>query len=66
MWPKCAFGNQKGLIRNKDMPFGSPLHHGTKNYGLLKQLIFFAFDQSKSGILGQKTGVLSVLDRGVR
>ena len=31
MWPKCAFGDQKCLIRNKDMPFGNPSHHGTKN-----------------------------------
>ena len=23
-WPKCAFGDQKGLIRNKDVPFGIP------------------------------------------
>ena len=24
MWPKCAFGDQRCLIRNKDMPFGNP------------------------------------------
>ena len=23
MWPKCAFGDQKDLIRNKDMPFSN-------------------------------------------
>ena len=42
----------KGLIRNKDMPFGNPPHHGTKNCGLLKNidvLFFFAFHGSKSG-----------------
>ena len=66
MWPKCAFGDQKGLIRNKDMPFGNSPHHGTKNCGLLKNVVFFyffAFNGSKSGVLGQKTVVLSVLDR---
>ena len=30
MWPKCAFGDQKGLIRIKDMPFGNPPYHRTK------------------------------------
>ena len=32
-WPhvaKCAFGDQKGLIRNKDMTFGNPLIMGQK------------------------------------
>ena len=43
MWPKCAFGDQKGLIRNKDVPFGNPPHHGTKNCGLLKNVDFFIF-----------------------
>ena len=31
MWPKCAFGDQKALIWKKDMPFGNPPYHGTKN-----------------------------------
>jgi hypothetical protein len=57
--------DQKCLIRNKDMPFGNPPHHGTKNRRLLKNIdfLFFAFHGSKSGVLGQKTVVLSVLDR---
>ena len=28
--PKCAFGDQNGLIRKKVMPFGNPSYHGTK------------------------------------
>ena len=43
MWPKYAFGDQKCLIRKKDMPFGNPPHHGTKNCGLLKKYRFFLF-----------------------
>ena len=30
MWPKCAFGDPKGLIGRKDMPFGNPPYHRTK------------------------------------
>ena len=66
MWPKYAFGDQKCLIRNQDMPFGNPPHHGTKTCGLLKKYRFFnflAFYGSKSSVLGQKPVVLSVLDR---
>ena len=43
MWPKYAFGDQKSLIRKKDMPFGNPPHHGTKNCGILKNIDFFLF-----------------------
>ena len=43
MWPKCAFGDQKGLIRSKDMPFGIPPYHGTKNCRVLKISIFYLF-----------------------
>ena len=39
----CAFGDQKGLIRNKDMPFGNPPHHGTENCELLKNIDFLFF-----------------------
>ena len=65
MWPKCAFGDQKGLIRNKDMPFGNPPHHGTKNYGFSKNIDFYFLPLygTKSGVLGQKTVFLSVLDQ---
>ena len=66
MWPKCAFGDQKGLIRNKDMPFGNPPHHGTKNCRLLENIIFLfflAFHGSKMVFWVKKTVVLSVLDR---
>ena len=69
MWPKCAFGDQKGLIRNKDMPFGNPPHHGTKNCGLLKNidfLCFFAFYGSKGGVLGQKNSGFECFGPGVR
>ena len=64
MWPKCTFGDQKCLIRNK--AFGDPPHHGTKNCGLLKNIIVLLF----LPLMGQKvvfwvkkTAVLSVLDR---
>ena len=43
MWPKCAFGDQKCLIRNKDMLFGNPPHHGTKNCGLNEKNRFLIF-----------------------
>jgi hypothetical protein len=66
MWPKCAFGDQKCLIRNKDMPFGNSPRHGTKNCGLIKKIDLFYF----LPFIGQevvfwvkKTVVLSVLDR---
>ena len=61
-----AFGDQKGLIRNKDMPFGNPPHHGTKNCGLLKKMIFYIFLPfmgQKMVFWVKKTVVLSVLDR---
>ena len=63
MWPKFAFGNQKGLIRKKDMSFGNPPHNGTENCGLFKNVVVFTFYGSKSGVLGQKTVVWGVLDR---
>ena len=68
MWPKCAFGDQKGLIRNKDMPFGNPPHHGTKKVDFSKISIFyfFAFHGSKSGVLGQKNGGFECFGPGVR
>ena len=65
-WPKCAFGDQKGLIQNKDIPFGNPPHHGTKHCGLLKNTDFFIF----LPFMGQevvfwvkKTVVFECLDR---
>ena len=69
MWPKCAFGDQKCLIRKKDMPFGNPSHHGTKNCGLLQISFFFiflAFHGSKGGVLGQKNGSFECFGPGVR
>ena len=46
MWPKCAFGDQKGLIRKKDMPFGNPPYRGTIRCGIFSKR-FFAFYGSK-------------------
>ena len=67
MWPKCAFGDQKGLIRIKDMPFGNPPHHETKNCGLLKISIYFCiflpFMGQKVVFWVKKKVVLSVSDR---
>jgi hypothetical protein len=66
MWPKCTFGDQKGLIRNKNMPFGNPPYHETKNCRFLKDIdffIFLPFMGQKRGVLAQKTVFLSVLDR---
>ena len=55
MWPKCACGDQKGLIRNKDMPFDNPPYDRTKIANFEKSIfIFFTFYGPKSGILGQK------------
>ena len=65
-WPKCAFGDQKCLIRNKDVPFGNLPHHGTKNCGLLQNIDFFIslpFMGQKVVFWVKKTVVLSVLDR---
>ena len=33
MWPKCAIGDQKGIIWNKDMPFGNPPYREIKIAG---------------------------------
>ena len=66
--PSALLATKKGLIRNKDMPFGNPPHHGTKNCGLLKNIdfLFFAFHGSKSGVLGQKTGGFECFGPGAR
>ena len=70
MWPKCAFGDQKGLIWNKDLPFGNFPYHRTKiaDFQKIDFLIYFTFDGPKSGILGPKTVFSGVLDRvrGIR
>ena len=64
MWPKCAFGNQKGLIQKKDMSLGNPLHHGTKNCGLSKISLFISyFLWANEGCLGQKTVLWGVFDQ---
>ena len=62
--PSALLANKKGLIRNKDMPFGNPPYHGTKNAESLKNRFIFIFYLygSKSGGLGQKTVFLSVLE----
>ena len=57
MWPKCAFGDQKGLIRkNRHAVWHSPLI--MQNVcGLLKQSIFFLFLQVKRRCFRSKSGV---------
>ena len=67
MWPKCAFGDQKGLIRNKDMPFGNPPHQGTKIADFQK--IFFCFFYRLWTIKWYfvlKNGVFECFEPGVR
>ena len=51
MWPKCAFGDQKGLILIKAMPFGNPPYHGTKNVNFEKKTVVMLLP-----FLGQKWG----------
>ena len=50
VWPKCAFGDQKCPIWNKDMPFGNPTYHETKIANFLKKVIFHFL----SPFIGQK------------
>ena len=69
MWPKCAFGDPKCPIRNKDMPFGNPPHHGTKNCGLLKNIDFFVYFYLlyvKKWCFWSQNGVLECFGPGVR
>ena len=58
MWPKCTFGDQKGLIRKKDMLFGNIPYHGTKKCGRLQISFFFFYfyflSWVKSGFWVQK------------
>ena len=39
MWPKCAFGDKKGLIWGKGMPFGNLPHHWRRNCELFENII---------------------------
>ena len=48
-WPKRAFGDQKCLIRNKDMPFRNLPHHWTEIAGVLKTIFIFFYP-----FMGQK------------
>ena len=69
MWPKYAFGDQKGLIRNKDMPFGNPPHHGKKNCGPLEKIdffIFFCLSWVTKWYFGSKNGGFECFGPGVR
>ena len=52
MWPRCTFGDQKGLIWKKVLPFGNPPHYWTKNCGLFQILIFFILYWSKRDCFG--------------
>ena len=57
MWPKCAFGDQKGLIwKKKHAIWESPLSWDQKLRTVKKNRFYLiAFYGPKSGILGQKT-----------
>ena len=59
MWPKCAFGDQKGLIRNKVMPFGNPPYHGTKTANL-QFFYFLDLLLAKKWYFGSENGVFLV------
>ena len=64
---QARFRRLKRPHLEKDMSFGNPPHHGTKIADFSKISIFiFYFYWSKSGILGQKNGVLGCLGPGVR
>ena len=75
MWICGGFApcGPSALLVTKNASFGIKTCHlaiprimGQKNSGILKNIDFFyflAFHGSKNGILGQKTVVLSVLDR---
>ena len=67
MWPKCAFGDQKGLIWKEAMSVDNFWHHGTKKCRLFKcRVSIFIFIYClwvKRGVLGQKTVLLGVLDQ---
>ena len=55
MWPKCAFGDQKGLIKKKRHAiWQSPSSWDKKLRTLKNRFLFFTLHGSKSGILGQK------------
>ena len=67
MWPKCAFGDQKGLIWIEAMSFGNPPHYGTKNCGLFKIVNFiFIFYGQKVVFWVKKIGVLGCFGPSVR
>ena len=66
MWLKCTFGDQKGLIRNTNMPFGNPPYHGTKELRIFKNIDFFTFYGSKRGIFGSENGVFECFGPGGR
>ena len=53
---QVRFWRPKCLIRNKDMPFGNPPHHGTKDCGLLKIdfILIFCLSWVKKWCFGSK------------
>ena len=58
IWPKHAFGDQKGLIRKKDMPFGDSPDHAKMFANFSKnRFIIFSFLSEEAGF-GSKSGVL--------
>ena len=61
MWPKCTFGDQKGLIWKEDMSFGTPLIMGHKIADFFKRSFdCFYFLWVKRVYFGSKNGVLEV------
>ena len=62
MWPKCAFGDQKGLIWKEDMPFGNLPYHRTKIADLKKSVFLPYMGQNvvKTWYFGSKKRCLGV------
>ena len=69
MWPKCAFGDQKGLIWKKATSFGNALIMGQEIADFSTSIIFLffmLFMGQRGGCFGSKNGVLGCFGPGVR
>ena len=60
MWPKCAFGDQKGLIRKKTCHLAIPLIMEQNNADFLKIDFFFYLLWVQKVIFWVKNGVFGV------